>query len=530
MIADAHTTNPIIFASGDPINVALSYNPATTTLSETDTDLSTNGVFTTSYTVDIAAALGGSSAIMGFTGATGGLNSTQTIGNFTYTLGAGPTYANNVALAAGSNSTIDVAATAAAPSFTLGNLTVSAGSVSTLNITATTAPANLPYGLTFGAVTLHSNATLNVANNGSGTGTVTLGAVSDAGGGFGLSIGGQGRVVLSSVNSYNGNTTVASGTLRLAGGSTNNISGSPQITLSNGAKLDTTGLASGTIVLGTGSTAQTLRGVGPSAVTGAVTVNPNSAVGGGSGGTLTVSGGVSLLNQSHSTFTLAAPNGGGHPLTSLINITGGALSVTGTNIVDLSGSPQAGTYELYAFTSGTPSNSQFQMGANPAPSLMYAFSVVPNGEVDLIVTAAANSAQWNFNGNGNFSEAAKWNPTQSPSNTAGSSATFGNGVSTNIMSQFVSVTIDGADTLGSLIFNNTNGAAYILGNDGATGHGIVLNNNGLGAAVNVMSGTTAQQQIYSNVTLADNATFNISAGGSLLISSGRSARPAGAEA
>ena len=277
VIADAHTTNPIIFASGDPINIALSYNPATTTLSETDTDLSTNGVFTTSYTVDIAAALGGSSAIMGFTGATGGLNSTQTIGSFSYTLGAGPTYANNVALAAGSNSTIDVAATAAAPNFSLGNLAVSAGSASTLNITAATAPANLPYGLTLGAVTLHSNATLNVANNGSGTGTVTLGAVSDAGGGFGLSIGGHGRVVLSSANSYSGNTTVTTGTLRLADGSTNNISGSPQITLSNGATLDTTGLASGTIVLGAGSIAQTLRGVGPSAVTGAVTVNPNGA-------------------------------------------------------------------------------------------------------------------------------------------------------------------------------------------------------------------------------------------------------------
>lgn len=520
VIADAHATAPIDFSSGDPINVALAYNPATTTLTETDTDLTTSAVFTTSYTVDIAAVLGGNSAIMGFTGATGGVVSTQTISNFGYTLNAGTTYSNNVVLASGSNSTMDVAATAAAANVTLGNVTASAGAAPTLNITAATAPPNLPYGLTFGAVTLHSNLTLNVANNGSGIGTVTLGPVSDAGGGFGLSIGGQGTIVLSSANSYTGNTAVTAGTLRLADGSTNNIAGSPLITLSSGATLDATGLASGTIVLGAGSSAQILRGSGPTAFNGAVTVNTNSALGGTSGGTLTVSGGVSLLNQSHSTFMLGAPNGAGNAPTSLINITGGGLSVTGTNIVDLTGSPQAGTYELYAFTSGTPSISQFQLGANPVPSLMYEFSVVSNAEVDLIVTASPSSAQWNFNGSGNYSEAAKWNPTQPPNNAAGSIATFGNGVSTNVTSQFVNVTIDGADTLGSLTFSNTNGAAYILGSDGVNGHGIVLNNNGQGATVAVASGATAQQQIYANMTLADNATFNIASGGSLLVTVG----------
>ena len=52
---------------------------------------------------------------------------------------------------------------------------------SILSITGTSTGTNAPYTLTTGAVTLSGNATFNVANNGSGTGTLALGALSDGG-------------------------------------------------------------------------------------------------------------------------------------------------------------------------------------------------------------------------------------------------------------------------------------------------------------------------------------------------------------
>ena len=52
---------------------------------------------------------------------------------------------------------------------------------STLSITGTSTGANAPYTLTTGAVTLSGSPTFNVANNGTGTGTLVLGALYDGG-------------------------------------------------------------------------------------------------------------------------------------------------------------------------------------------------------------------------------------------------------------------------------------------------------------------------------------------------------------
>ena len=48
-------------------------------------------------------------------------------------------------------------------------------------MTATTAPSNQAYGLNLGGVNLNNNVTLNVANNGTGAGTLTLGGLNDGG-------------------------------------------------------------------------------------------------------------------------------------------------------------------------------------------------------------------------------------------------------------------------------------------------------------------------------------------------------------
>ena len=82
------------------------------------------------------------------------------------------------AVAVTTNSTIDVTGYASA---SLGALSING---SKLSITGGSTGTNAAYGLTLGATTLTGNATFDVANNGSGTGTVALGAVGGSGFGF----------------------------------------------------------------------------------------------------------------------------------------------------------------------------------------------------------------------------------------------------------------------------------------------------------------------------------------------------------
>ncbi|AXC13323.1 Cell surface protein [Acidisarcina polymorpha] len=72
--------------SGDPITVDLSYNG--TVLTMTITDQITKAHYTHPFTVDIPAAVGGTTAFVGFTGATGGETSKQGILTWTFTPGS----------------------------------------------------------------------------------------------------------------------------------------------------------------------------------------------------------------------------------------------------------------------------------------------------------------------------------------------------------------------------------------------------------------------------------------------------------
>jgi hypothetical protein len=70
--------------SGDPINVVLVYDG--TTLTESISDPVVNATVVETYTINIPATVGGNTAYVGFTGATGGSASTQNIMSWTYTL------------------------------------------------------------------------------------------------------------------------------------------------------------------------------------------------------------------------------------------------------------------------------------------------------------------------------------------------------------------------------------------------------------------------------------------------------------
>ena len=68
--------------SGDPINVTVSYDG--TTLTMTETDLTNNATATQKYQVNIPQQVGGDTAFIGFTAGTGALTATQEILNWSF--------------------------------------------------------------------------------------------------------------------------------------------------------------------------------------------------------------------------------------------------------------------------------------------------------------------------------------------------------------------------------------------------------------------------------------------------------------
>ncbi|MES2789351.1 MAG: hypothetical protein V4719_07000 [Planctomycetota bacterium] len=98
-----NATGEVNVASGNPILIQLSYNSSAQTVTETLTDTVTGATYTHTYTgLNLAAAVGGQTAYVGFTGGTGGGESTQTISNFEYHFTPSSTAPNIV----GSNITI----------------------------------------------------------------------------------------------------------------------------------------------------------------------------------------------------------------------------------------------------------------------------------------------------------------------------------------------------------------------------------------------------------------------------------------
>ncbi|MFN9373585.1 MAG: lectin-like domain-containing protein, partial [Planctomycetaceae bacterium] len=78
-------TSPVILNSGHPIQVGLIYNPGVSTINVTLVDTVTGASFSTEIVnQNLAQFVNGSTAYLGFTGADGGVTSTQTISNFQF--------------------------------------------------------------------------------------------------------------------------------------------------------------------------------------------------------------------------------------------------------------------------------------------------------------------------------------------------------------------------------------------------------------------------------------------------------------
>ena len=246
----------IALDTGHPINVRLSYNPANTTLTAALMDQTTSDVYTyTSNGVNLAGVFPAGAALVGFSGGTGGSAGVNSVSNFSYT----NTYSNNITLSAATSSTIDVAATAASPTITMGTLTSASGSQ--LNVTGTTVTtAGQPYGLTLGNATLSGATTFNVANAaGGGGGTLRLGTVSDGSSPGVVVMSGAGTLQLSNPNTYTGGTHINSGTVAISNSSP---LGSGAVTLLGGRLQVQSASAGSNPVAMTGFTNDEVWGVG----------------------------------------------------------------------------------------------------------------------------------------------------------------------------------------------------------------------------------------------------------------------------
>ena len=134
------------------------------------------------------------------------------------------------------------------------------------------------------------------------------------------------------------------------------------------------------------------------------------------------------------------------------------------------------------------------------------------------VVLNAPQSNWQSTTGGNFGDSGNWDRTPQ----SGDTVIFGNTSNVVIAARPASisdsnfVTVDNAYTVGTVIFSNTNGIPYVLANDNVRGHGLTLNNGGVGAAVNVISGSPT---ISAPLTLADTAgtTFFVTGNSSLIV-------------
>jgi len=177
---------------------------------------------------------------------------------------------------------------------TLGTLSIGAKTLSITTNTADGVTANTPYGVTFGATTLTGNATFDVANNGTGTGTLTLGATGGAT--FSLTKQNAGTLVLNAANTYTGATTISGGTLQIgAGGTTGSLATSSAIT-DNGTLIFN---RTNTVTQGTDFITSGISGSGSLVQNGSGTLklNQNNTYTGGTtinAGTIQIDGGSAL--------------------------------------------------------------------------------------------------------------------------------------------------------------------------------------------------------------------------------------------
>jgi len=243
---------------------------------------------------------------------------------------------------------------------TLGNLTING---SQLSVSAgSNVSANSAYGLAFlgtGTTTLSGNPTFDVADNGSGVGTLTLGALNDGGTARTITLQDNGAMVLGTA----ANTITAGTNFSIGPNFTLNLNQISDLGTTTGGRVDLNN--SGALVLGANQ--QYVR-----SLTGSGSVNLNSY-------TLTVS----------PTTTTPNISGGISGSGSFVMAGTGAVTLSGNNSYGGTTSLNAGTTYLDGITSG---QGNYSVGANAALGGIGTIGLANNASLSLTGTSASAMA------------------------------------------------------------------------------------------------------------------------------------------
>ena len=442
-------------------------------------------------------------------------------GGGTVALSAPSTYSG------GTNLVNGVLAINGASAIGTGALNVSGGSIDNKSgspVTLTTANAlNLQTDLTFagtndlnlgtGPVVLTAARNFNV--NGSANLTIG-GAIS---GNFGINAQGTGRLVLTGSNTYNGQTSVASGTLEIAGGTTgvlstndaNDVQVSPGVN-DSGTLVVSGGVLNANRVIVGGNAGNTAGGNGKLMQTGG-TINSQEWFTVGSGNTLQASFPVGEYDLSGGTLNVlsqAMEVANFQGTTGIVNMTGGninlfnnvPINMGANNLVgDGTFTQSAGNVTFYSNTTAVGGTGILSLGRFATVAGTYTYNL--NGgtlTVPTITATAGNGGTSIFNFNGGTLKApqasATWMSGLNQANVQAGGAIiddggFGMGIPQNISSG------NGAD--GGLT-KLGNGTLTLSGSDSYTGPTTVS------AGTLVVNGAGALSST-SSVTVSAGATF-----------------------
>jgi autotransporter-associated beta strand protein len=380
-------------------------------------------------------------------------------------------------VAAGTSGELNLG-TAYTTSAQVGNLSLGAGATLSVTRSGSFAP-NAAYSITAGPLAVAGSATLNVADDGSGQGTLSVGPLSGSGS---LTVNGPGTLVLtSSANGFTGQTILNGCTLVVSNGTAGSATGTRNVTLNSGmlaSDPNVGGTIAGSVTAGNG-----LQQIAPGGI--------------GAINTLTIGGNLALNSSSTLDFDV---NGGSADALSI----GGSLSVTGLAAVALNTiAVPPSSLTLATFKPNSPAGtSNFSFTGMPEGYTLQ----VASGSLSLVPfvgtpTWGALSGSWSNGGN--------WTGGAAPSG-AGFQAIVGNGTPTP-----ATITLDGAQTVGELTFANavsgTTGFTLAAGASGT----LTMNNSFLTAQIAVSSGVHG---ISAPVILAGNLSVTPTTGTTLNIS------------
>ncbi len=286
---------------------------------------------------------------------------------------------------------------------------------------------------------------------------------------------GIGTFTLAAAQGYTGTTAVNAGTLLV-----NNTLASSATTVANSGTLSGIGTLAGTVTVNSGG----MISPATSTTAGTLTV-----------GSLTLDAGSGLAYEFGGTNDLiAVTNASG------LTLNGGALSLFATGGV--SALTADGIYTIFSYATGFGGALTNLSVANSQAGKTY--SVADAGGTITLTVGTAVASDWTGGAaNGLWTDAGNW--TGGAPNSVGAVATFGLTPATP-----TSVAVDGAKTVGSIIFDNAN--AYTV--SGGAGDTITLEN---GIAAGAISVTSGSHTINAPIVLNGAANITPGAGTSLTL-------------